>query len=234
MNTKFFLIILFSVFSFAVSSGQAKKVQITGKITDAAQNPVAGVTIFVDNQRTGKETGKKGTYKIKIPADSKKISVIAATGEVAESPLNGQKEINFSLPVSFSAVKKNINKPVADPSQEEEINMGYGSIKKSSVTSPVTKIDNTNQRFVYKDIYEMLRGKPGVQVSGKSIKIQGATSFMAGTEPLLVVDGSVVSTIDDIIPTNVKSIEILKGSSASIYGSRGANGVILITLIGSR
>lgn len=233
MNTKVFLIILLSVFSFAVSSAQPKKIQITGRVTDSAQNPVAGATIFVDNQQTGKVTGKNGTYKIKIPADSKKISVLAASGEIAESPVNEQKEINFSLPVSFSSLKKNISKP-ADDSQEEEINMGYGTVKKSSVTSQVTKIDNTNQKFMYRDIYEMLRGKPGVQVSGKSIKIQGASSFIAGTEPLLVVDGSVVSSIDDIIPTNVKSIEILKGSSASIYGSRGANGVILITLIGAR
>ncbi len=236
MNTKVFLIILFSVFSFALSSGQSKKIQITGRVTDSSQKPVAGATIFVDNQSTGKETGKNGTYKVRIPADSKKIGVFSATGEVAEFPVNGQKEINFSLPVNFSSgIKKNSNsnRPATDDSQEEEINIGYGSVKKSSVVSPVTKVDGRNQKFVYKDIYEMLRGKPGVQVNGKSIKIQGSSSFMASTEPLFVVDGSVVNSIDDIAPTNVKSIEILKGSAASIYGSRGANGVILITLVGS-
>jgi TonB-dependent SusC/RagA subfamily outer membrane receptor len=80
----------------------------------------------------------------------------------------------------------------------------------------------------------MIRGEvAGVQVMGNSIRIQGVGSLTLSTEPLYVVDGNVVNSISDIQPYNVKSIEILKGSSASIYGSRGANGVILIKLIGS-
>jgi TonB-dependent SusC/RagA subfamily outer membrane receptor len=78
----------------------------------------------------------------------------------------------------------------------------------------------------------MINGQvPGVEVNGTSIKIQNATSFMLGTEPLFVVDGMIVPGIGDISPMDVKSIEVLKGASASIYGSRGANGVILITTL---
>lgn len=72
-----------------------------------------------------------------------------------------------------------------------------------------------------------------MQVSGKSISIQGVSSFTLTDEPLFVVDGMVVSSIDDVQPLMVKSIEVLKGSAASIYGSRGANGVIMITLKGA-
>jgi TonB-dependent SusC/RagA subfamily outer membrane receptor len=80
----------------------------------------------------------------------------------------------------------------------------------------------------------MIRGEvAGVQVNGKSIRIQGPSSFNLSTEPLFVVDGIVVTSIDEISPQMVKSIDILKGSAASIYGSRGSNGVILINLIGS-
>jgi TonB-dependent SusC/RagA subfamily outer membrane receptor len=68
-------------------------------------------------------------------------------------------------------------------------------------------------------------------VNGTSVKVQGgANTLMSGTDPLFVVDGVTVSSIDFVMPESVKSIEILKGTSASIYGSRGANGVILITL----
>jgi TonB-dependent SusC/RagA subfamily outer membrane receptor len=79
----------------------------------------------------------------------------------------------------------------------------------------------------------MLREVPSVQVNGTKITIRGVNSVNS-TDPLLIVDGIVVSSIDDIIPSMVKSIEILKGSDASIYGSRGANGVVMITLIGNQ
>jgi len=83
---------------------------------------------------------------------------------------------------------------------------------------------------VYQDIYDMIRGRfPGVEVSGKSIKIRGTTSLNISTEPLFVVDGVIVSSVDDIAPETVKSIEVLKGPDATAYGIRGSNGVILIT-----
>jgi TonB-dependent SusC/RagA subfamily outer membrane receptor len=91
------------------------------------------------------------------------------------------------------------------------------------------RIINTHQ-----NIYEMIRGEiPGVQVTGKSIMIQGPSSINLSTEPLIVVDGVPTASIDDISPQMVKSIEVLKGAAASIYGSRGANGVILINMRGA-
>jgi TonB-dependent SusC/RagA subfamily outer membrane receptor len=76
----------------------------------------------------------------------------------------------------------------------------------------------------------MLRTQPGVLVSGRRVIIQGISTFYGNTEPLYVIDGMTVSNIDGIPPQQVKSIDVLKGPSASIYGSRGANGVIIITM----
>jgi TonB-dependent SusC/RagA subfamily outer membrane receptor len=78
----------------------------------------------------------------------------------------------------------------------------------------------------------MLQADPSVQVSGRKITIRGINSINSN-DPLFIVNGIPGSSIDDISPKSVKSIEILKGSNASIYGSRGANGVVLITLTGS-
>jgi TonB-dependent SusC/RagA subfamily outer membrane receptor len=68
-------------------------------------------------------------------------------------------------------------------------------------------------------------------VIGKTITISGTSTTNTNNQPLIVVDGTIVTTIDDILPQMVKSIDLLKGAQASIYGSRGANGVLLINLI---
>lgn len=84
----------------------------------------------------------------------------------------------------------------------------------------------------YNDIYQMIRGEvSGVVVSGKSLLIEQGNSFFGSSEPLYVVNGVIVNSFDFVSPMDVKSIEVLKGSSAAIYGIRGANGVISITLL---
>ena len=83
----------------------------------------------------------------------------------------------------------------------------------------------------YNNIYEMIRCEVnGVTVSGRNIQIQQAHSFFGGSTPLFVVNGVIVPSIDNVNPMEVKSIALLKGSSASIYGVNGSNGVICITL----
>jgi TonB-dependent SusC/RagA subfamily outer membrane receptor len=230
MKTKAFLIVFSLILWSAVSAAQTgKKIQVTGKITDASQAPVVGAMIFAGDQNTGQVSNKKGIYKVKIAPETRSIRVMTQTGEIAEKPLNGNTVVDFSFSVNFKngAVKATKKEDKAD----DQVNIGYGTIDSKDLTSPVSKIDSRKDKYVYKDIYEMLRGKPGVQVNGKSIKIsQGPSTFNSGTDPLFVVDGVVVNSIDDIMPSQVRSIEILKGPSASIYGSRGANGVILITL----
>lgn len=225
MKTKTILIILFCAIG-VYSYGQKK--EVSGKVTDTNENPVKGAAIFVDEVNTGKQTNKKGVYKIKVEPAAKEISILTSDGRTAVQPYSGNAEVNFSVPVNFAGPGNVV--PQSEP-MDEQVNIGYGTVSKKNVTTNVSKVNSEKDPYVYQDIYEMLRGKPGVQVTGKTVKIQGGVnSFTSGTEPLFVVDGVIVSTVDNVLPQTVKSIEILKGSSAAIYGSRGANGVILITL----
>jgi TonB-dependent SusC/RagA subfamily outer membrane receptor len=232
-----FRIVLFLLITFVAGttlSGQNnnKKITINGLVVDQAKNPIAKATIFIDGEKTSQVTDDKGFYKIKIKAESTRIGIFTITNGILEEAINGRTTINFILGSSFHQQSENQKYP----NSEEDINVGYGSVKKKDLTQSVNKLDGGNNRFAsYTNIYEMIKGEfPGVKVIGKSINIQGSFSLYSSTEPLFVVDGVPRESIDNIPPQMVNSIEVLKGASATIYGTRGACGVILITLIGAK
>jgi TonB-dependent starch-binding outer membrane protein SusC len=233
MKVKIYCLLFFVVFSCVTTSAQKanKKITITGIVMDMNGKPVSGAIIFIDGKQTNITTDEKGFYKIKVNPKAKTLSVFTLMNGLNEAQLTGQSTINFTMTAAGPSQKTETQ----SKSKDETVNVGYGTMKKKDMTTQVGKIDGTNPKYAsYRNIYEMIRGElPGVQVMGKSIIIQGPTSVNLPNDPLLVVDGVIVPSIDDISPLQVKSIEVLKGSSAAIYGSRGANGVVMITLIGS-
>jgi len=235
MNNRISILLFFflAVSSITGLYGQRSRgeIAITGFVVvkvDSADFPVASAIIMVDGEKIGTVTDSKGFYKIKVKKENKKIGVYTSANGMIEELLDGRNNINFTFK-SLVPYQKALK---ADPG-DEPIDIGYKTVKKKDLIVPVGKIDGTKQKYAgYNTIYEMIRGKvPGVQVNGTSIMIRSATSVSSGTEPLLVVDGVPVTTIENINPQMVRSIEVLKGSAASIYGSRGSNGVILINLL---
>ena len=124
---------------------------------------------------------------------------------------------------------------VSQTAEDDSVNVGYGFTKKKHLTTSVSKVKmDKNDVLGYTNIAEYLQGRvPGLSVikQGASYKfiIRGMSSINASLEPLLVVNGQVVENIDYLNPNDIKSVEVLKDASSSIYGSRGACGVILIT-----
>ncbi len=230
MKLKVFLLILISVLSITASSGQKtnKKIVVSGLVTDAQHKPVTGALIFVDGKNTNIVTNNQGFYKVRVRPDADSITIITFTNGLSNASINGRSTINFTLGGFASSQQDFQNKSRND----EVVNIGYGNVKQKNLLTPVSSIDVRSGKYAtYKNIYEILKGTPGVMVNGNSIKIQGVSSLNLSTEPLFVVDGMAVESIEGISPTMVESISVLKGASTSIYGSRGANGVILITLI---
>lgn len=119
--------------------------------------------------------------------------------------------------------------------ESDSVNIGYGYIRKKSLTTSISDVDVKDQEIAtYSHIGEYLMGRvPGLVVTryGTSYKytVRGINSINAGTDPLFIVDGSPVDDISFLNPRDVKSVQVLKDASASIYGTRGACGVILIT-----
>ena len=220
------LILPLSCSLFAQKTG--KRYFITGQVIDVNDKPVSGAIVLVDDQNTEVVTDVKGIFKVRVKKDATRIAVFKLMVGQKDEEINGRTVINFRLAGSTTpSTTEGQEKP-----EDDKVNIGYGYASKKDVTSSVSKIDiKNNNNSIYRNIYEMLQRDPSVQVYGNKIVIRGIGSTN-NTDPLLVVNGMVVPSIDDISPSMVKSIEILKGSDAAIYGSRGANGVIMITLTG--
>lgn len=232
MRSKIILIILTVVLAIGQVAGQkrGKAVTVTGTVTDTLMSPVEGALIVADGKSTGVLTRNNGTFKLKIRPGVLSLGVYTTNLGSAATIYDGRSVVNFVLDGSTGL----LNFTPETPDGERDIDIGYGSIKKKNLTTDVGYIDGQkDENASYTNIYEMIQGKvPGVQVTGNKITIRGINSINSGTDPLFVVDGVVVNSIDNISPRQVKSITVLKGSDAAIYGSRGAGGVILISLIG--
>ena len=223
------LLICYSHVSFGQKTN--RKITITGKVMDVKQKPVEGAVIFIDKVKTNSVTDQQGYYKVKLSPDAKEILVFTLFNGASEEEIKGRTSIDFILTGKPS---EPINKDKT--ADNEVVNIGYGTSQKRDVTTSVGVIDGQDPKFAsYQSIYDMIRGQvPGVEVVGESIQIRGSSSLNISTEPLFVVDGVIVNSIDDISPQTVKSIEVLKGPAASVYGTRGANGVILITRLSGK
>jgi TonB-dependent SusC/RagA subfamily outer membrane receptor len=231
-NEIFLLMLLLLIASAKVDCQRGQKsIVVSGSVTYINNAPVAGALILADRKQTEVSTNRKGLFKIRVEPDIRMIGVYSEKMGSREMPLEGRTEINIVLDGTFPfndfiPIKKE---------KDEMINVGYGSMKKTDLTTAPGQISGKTHKYdSYTSIYEMISGEvPGVQVTGKQITIRGISSINSSTDPLLVVDGTPTSSIDNINPRDVKTITLLKGSDASIYGSRGANGVILIDLKGA-
>ncbi|MCB0568543.1 MAG: TonB-dependent receptor [Phaeodactylibacter sp.] len=211
------------IFSFLVAI--AGSAQVTGKVTDASGEPLVGATVSLKGTTQGTITDLDGTYDIAVKEG---VLLFSYTGyEPQEIAIDGRNTIDVVLQTASYLL-------------DDIVVIGYGTQKKEDLTTAVVVIDSKsikNRPMV--SAAEALQGKAaGVQVvqpSGKpgadiAVRVRGATSVLAGNEPLYVVDGVPTTDIRGLNPSDIASMTVLKdASSAAIYGARAANGVVIIT-----
>lgn len=201
--------------------------QVTGTVMNDNGTPIPQASILVKGTNTGTTTDTSGTFKISVPADA--VLIISSIGYTElEIPVNGQSDIQVVL-TNVTA------------SENAVIVVGYGTQRKEAVTGSVASISGaTLNEIPAANISQALQGRvAGVQLAQTStkpgatmqIRVRGTRSINAENDPLIVLDGiPFAGTIADISPEDIKSLDILKDASATaIYGSRGANGVIIVT-----
>jgi TonB-dependent SusC/RagA subfamily outer membrane receptor len=228
MRSKLLFVVLFSLCCFQYSPAQkSKKVIISGTVLGADKNPISNAIIMIDNEKTNSLTNAEGKYKIKVKPEALKIGVFTFGNGLREEDIGGRMRIDFN----FSTDAADQSAVSDDPVGDEAVNSGYRVDKRKYVTNEVSKIDGADKKFAsYSTIYDMIqREVSGVQVQGTSIIIQESRNMWGYVAPLLIVDGVTVDSIEDVRPNAVKSIEVLKGTSAAMYGTRGYGGVIIIT-----
>ena len=234
MKLKVSIFILLSLTLFVnnqTAQGKSKKITVSGHVTDTGNKPVAGVWIVIDNEKTRIQTDNSGYYKIRIRSDADSISVLYQNYIMKSELIGARATIDFSL--NEIDVLKLSRQKEGEP--DKSVDIGYRKMNSKKTAVSVSNSDmldlSKNENSMYHNIYEMIQGKvPGVDVNGQKIRIRGNNSLVGNNDPMFVVDGSPVSSIDNIMPNSVQSITVLKGTSATTYGSRGVNGVIVITL----
>lgn len=212
--------------AFALSGWAQQAITVKGTVKDAENNPVIGATVVVKGTTIGTTTDIDGNYTINVNP-----------GQVLEFSYVGMQQSDVTV-----GNKNVINITMADGEQlDEVVVIGYGTVKKSDLTGAVASVSGKDlQASIARSATSALQGRiAGVTVSGTTgqpgegmnINIRGVSS-LSSTTPLYVVDG-VYGDINMVDPNDIQSIEVLKdASSAAIYGSRAANGVILITTKG--
>ena len=200
---------------------------VSGTVTDESQQSLPGVNVLEKGTTNGTTTDASGRFTLNLQDESSVLvfSFIGYTSQ--EVPVNGRSIINIALVPSVQAL-------------EEVVVVGYGTVERKDLTGAIGSIGAGDlEQLKVTNVTEAILGKiAGVQVKpydgtpGKApaINIRGVGSLSAGTEPLYVVDGFPVSDLQGINLSNVESIDVLKdASSTAIYGSRGSNGVVIIT-----
>jgi len=212
--------------SAALSLQAQTRNQVSGRVTDAAGEPLVGATVVVVGTTTGATTDIDGNYAINAPAGGQlRFSYIGYAEQTVE--IGTQSVINIALQDDSQVLK-------------DVVVIGYGTMEKKSVTSSITSIkgDDLTAGMGGSTIATVLQGKvPGLTISGSSspnssngFQLRGVASINASQSPLVVIDGIPGGDMRALIQEDIESIDVLKDASAgAIYGTRAAGGVILIT-----
>ncbi|MGC9375987.1 MAG: SusC/RagA family TonB-linked outer membrane protein, partial [Bacteroidales bacterium] len=232
---------IFLAFLLFVGFQASAQMQITGTVTSADDgSPIPGVSVVVKNNSTiGTATDIDGKYSLTVPGSAEALIFSAVGMKTQEQPIAGRTVIDVTLEAEVLTM-------------DEVVVVAYGTVKREAKTGSLSEVSSeTMADAPVTSVDKMLSGKlAGVQITSSTgqpgansqIRIRGTSSINAGNEPLWVVDGIPVMQGDQtyftntgnamsaINPNDIESITVLKdAAAASVYGSRAANGVILVT-----
>ncbi len=217
-------LLLFSI-TVALAFGQQKT--ITGKVTSATEGPLIGVNVVVLGTTTGVMTDVTGAFTLTVPGPEAVLTFSYIGYTPQNITVGNQTKIDVLLAPALSALG-------------EIVVTGYSSQRKKEITSSISNVksDEFNKGYVSRPEQLIVGKVAGLSISkpggnpneGYNIRLRGLSTVGANTQPLIVVDGVLGASLENVDPNDIESMSVLKdGSAAAIYGTRGSSGVIIVT-----
>lgn len=215
-----------SIIVLTASEGQQQK-SVSGKVADSSGSPLPGVSVVLKGTTTGTITDFDGKYSLaNVPNDATLVfSFVGMKSQ--EIPVAGKANINVTMAEESIGI-------------EEVVAIGYGTVKKSDLTGSVATVSAKDfDKVPSSNPLQVLQGRAtGLQITTNSglpgdnstVLVRGVKSINGSNSPIYVVDGMITDNINNINPSSIESVSVLKdASAAAIYGARASNGVILVT-----
>jgi TonB-linked SusC/RagA family outer membrane protein len=220
---------LLSLLLFTIASALtfAQQKTVTGRVTSATEGSLIGVNVVVQGTTIGTMTDINGGYSITVPGAQAVLNFSYIGYTTQNVTVGSQTKIDVVLAPSVSALA-------------EIVVTGYGTQKKQEITSSISSVKsdefnkgnlNAPEQLIVGKVAGLSISKPGGDPNaGYNIRLRGLSTIGANTQPLVVIDGVIGGSLDNVDPNDIESISVLKdGSAAAIYGTRGSSGVILVT-----
>ena len=216
------------LFLLSLTRAYAQQATVSGKVTDETGAALPGVTVLLKGTSAGTSSNNEGVYSLSVPDPATGVLVFSFVGyKSQELPIAGRSSLNLSLGLDTKALS-------------DVVVVGYGEQRRSDITGAVASVSAKELKDIpISRVDQALQGRsPGLVVQNNdaspnasvSIRIRGSNSITGANDPLIVVNGLLGSDLSSINPNDIENVEVLKDASATaIYGSRGSNGVILIT-----
>ncbi len=224
LSSKRVTLLLFAILLFSV--GWAQRIAVSGVVKDVAGEPVIGASVVVTGSSTGTVTDLDGKFRLEVPAGSRTLDI---------TYVGMKKQVVQITGAPLSVVLETETRGL-----DELVVVGYGVVKKRDLTGAVSSVKSIDiLKTTGSNAMQAMQARvPGLDIqqsngqagAGLNIRLRGSRSINASNDPLILVDGVDYGFTLDLNPSDIESMEVLKdASSTAIYGSRGSNGVILIT-----
>ncbi|WP_417875792.1 SusC/RagA family TonB-linked outer membrane protein [Winogradskyella sediminis] len=228
VNSRYSVLLFFLLSTMFALNAQGSGKDISGKVVDESGMPLPGANIVVKDSNIGTITDFDGLFQLNVPEGTEMVQVSMVGFKTIDVLLDGKTQFNIVLPEDVSQLSEVVLIGYGGARKKEDLTGSVGVLSsKDFEDQPVTRVE---QALSGRSAGVQVKTNSGAPGGNLSIRIRGANSITGNNQPLIVIDGVIGANFQLVNPNDIESIQVLKdASSTAIYGSRGANGVVIVS-----